>query len=305
MPLLGRCPGVGGSLDVCPLPDPHYGAASGEATQRLPVIPTSKGVSGREESARDRRSCNEKIIHSIRVAVARVWLATWRGICGRDCYVLWTARGLDCGPLGSTVGRIPAETIAWPRPRRRRVAAPDAIRRGYADVVSTSEEQDLPGRRAVPDSRPEVRIGDREREQAAEHLGRAFGEGRLDLAEYDERVASAYSAKTASDLLHLTADLPLATREHPASSAAPVQRRPRTDRARRRSGADDEPLPAWLRRLWLVYASVVAINLMVWLIIGLSSGLDFPYFWPMWVAGPWGVVLLISTFGARLTHSDR
>jgi len=163
----------------------------------------------------------------------------------------------------------------------------------------------LPERRPDPDTRPAARIGDREREQTAAHLGTAFGEGRLDLAEYDERVAAAYNAKTASDLLHLTADLPLAIREHPASSAAPVERRPRTDRARRRPGADAVPRPAWLRRLWLVYVSVVAINLVVWLIIGLSSGLDFPYFWPMWVAGPWGVVLLISTVGARLAANDR
>jgi len=167
--------------------------------------------------------------------------------------------------------------------------------------VATPE---LPERRSDPGTRRAARIGDRERELAVAHLGRAFAEGRLDLAEYDERVASAYSAKTDNDLLHLTADLP----QNPASSVAPAERQSRTrDRARLqpRGGAGVAPNPVWLRRLWLVYAGVVAINLVVWLIIGLSSGLDFPYFWPMWVAGPWGVVLLISTFGARLTDSDR
>ena len=169
--------------------------------------------------------------------------------------------------------------------------------------MSTPEPLDRP---AEAETRPAVRIGDLEREQTAAHLGRAFGEGRLDLAEYDERIASAYSAKTASDLLHLTADLPLATRERPASSAAPVERRPATpERAGRQPGADGAPLPTWLRRLWLVYAGVVAINVVIWLIIGLGGGLDFPYFWPMWVAGPWGVVLLISTVGARLAANDR
>lgn len=151
-----------------------------------------------------------------------------------------------------------------------------------------------------PDNRPAVRIGDREREQAVGHLGKAFAEGRLDLAEYDERVASAYAAKTANDLLHLTADLPL---EHPTSAAPAAQPRPR-DQARLKPRAEVAP-PAWLRRAWLVYAGVVAINLMVWLIIGVSNGLDFPYFWPMWVAGPWGAVLLVSTIGARLTTPDR
>lgn len=166
----------------------------------------------------------------------------------------------------------------------------------------TSEEPTQP---AKPETRPELRIGDREREQAVVHLGTAFGEGRLELAEYDERVASAYGAKTASDLLHLTADLPLASREHPASSAATNEPQRRTrDRAQARTDAA-EPDPAWLKRMWLAYASAVSINLVIWLIIGLSNGGDFPYFWPMWVAGPWGVILLVRTFGARLSDPGR
>lgn len=160
-----------------------------------------------------------------------------------------------------------------------------------------------------PESRPELRIGDRERELAVAHLGTAFGEGRLDLAEYDERVASAYGAKTASDLLHLTADLPLATREKPASSAALASKKARPKnldgvRAPARRDAAD-PYPPWLRRLWLVYAGVVAINLVIWLLVGVSNSGNFPYFWPMWVAGPWGVILLVRTFGARLIAPDR
>lgn len=152
-----------------------------------------------------------------------------------------------------------------------------------------------------PDTRPAVRIGDREREQAVGHLGKAFAEGRLDLAEYDERVASAYAAKTANDLLHLTADLP----QHP-SSAAPAKQQSRTrDRARLQPRTEVAPLPAWLRRAWLVYAGVVAINLVIWLILVASSESALPYFWPMWVAGPWGAVLLVSTIGARLTTPDR
>lgn len=54
---------------------------------------------------------------------------------------------------------------------------------------------------------PDIRIGDREREQAVAYVGAALREGRLDLTEYDERVATAYQAKTASELHALTADL--------------------------------------------------------------------------------------------------
>lgn len=155
-----------------------------------------------------------------------------------------------------------------------------------------------------PDRRPEVRIGDREREQAVTHLGTAFGEGRLDLAEYDERLALAYTAKTASDLLHLTADLPLATREVGAagtvSDTAPVATPSLpSSRPARSSGAEFlSGLPGPLRAAWWAYAAAVSINLVVWLIVGVGDG-EIAYPWPIWVAGPWGVILLFSTLAYR------
>lgn len=160
-----------------------------------------------------------------------------------------------------------------------------------------------------PGHRPEVRIGDREREQTVGHLGTAFSEGRLDVAEYDERVAAAYSAKTAGDLLPLTADLPHppAVRAHGTDVQRPVESvsKPVPSKPVRRSeGTVDRGVPNWLRRLWAVYLTAVAINLVIWFLVGVSGG-DFPYFWPMWVAGPWGVVLLFQTFGAKLTGPGR
>ncbi|MGX7681921.1 DUF1707 SHOCT-like domain-containing protein [Jatrophihabitans sp. DSM 45814] len=53
-----------------------------------------------------------------------------------------------------------------------------------------------------------LRIGNAEREQAAEALGEHFSAGRLDPDEFDERVHLVYQAKTASDLEPLFADLP-------------------------------------------------------------------------------------------------
>lgn len=161
--------------------------------------------------------------------------------------------------------------------------------------MSTSDD---PTRPAESD-RPEVRIGDREREAAVAHLGRAFGEGRLDLAEYDERVASAYTAKTASDLLHLTGDLPLA-RVWPAGSTAPGEGEqlsainPNPVRGMREY-ADDRP--TWIRRLWGTYATVVALSFVIWLVVGITGKGGFPYPWPLWVAGPWGALLLFQTIG--------
>jgi hypothetical protein len=53
-----------------------------------------------------------------------------------------------------------------------------------------------------------LRISDAERQAAAESLGAAFRDGRLDTFEYDGRLASAYSAVTYADLDRLFTDLP-------------------------------------------------------------------------------------------------
>ena len=170
--------------------------------------------------------------------------------------------------------------------------------------MTAPEEPTRPAQPENRETRPELRIGDREREQAVEHLGKAFGEGRLELAEYDERVAAAYNAKTASDLLHLTADLPPATRDAAAKAAArergaSAAPRPRPNRPSRRSESElHSSLPRSLRGAWGAWAAAVSINLVIWLIVSLTSG-ELIYFWPIWVAGPWGVVLVLSTFAYR------
>ena len=53
-----------------------------------------------------------------------------------------------------------------------------------------------------------IRVSDVERQAAAERLGAALADGRLDVTEYDERIALAYGAVTYGDLEQLFADLP-------------------------------------------------------------------------------------------------
>lgn len=64
--------------------------------------------------------------------------------------------------------------------------------------------------------REQLRVSDAERQGAAYALGTAFQDGRLDLVEYDTRVARAYSAVTYGDLDQLFTDLP-----RPAALAPP------------------------------------------------------------------------------------
>lgn len=54
----------------------------------------------------------------------------------------------------------------------------------------------------------DVRASDSERELVVERLQRAVGNGRLTVAEFDERAAAAYAATTRGELADLTKDLP-------------------------------------------------------------------------------------------------
>jgi hypothetical protein len=74
-----------------------------------------------------------------------------------------------------------------------------------------------------PDHRPDLRISDIDRDRAAEVLREAHAQGRITVDELDERLTSVYSAKTFSDLVPVTRDLP-ATRDE-AAAAAPARAR--------------------------------------------------------------------------------
>ncbi|MFF8785372.1 DUF1707 domain-containing protein [Streptomyces sp. NPDC015125] len=58
---------------------------------------------------------------------------------------------------------------------------------------------------------PELRASDADRERVAEILRDAVAEGRLAMEEFDERLDTAYKARTYRELEPLTADLPVAT----------------------------------------------------------------------------------------------
>ncbi|WP_311166478.1 DUF1707 domain-containing protein, partial [Corynebacterium matruchotii] len=54
----------------------------------------------------------------------------------------------------------------------------------------------------------DYRIGDAERQEAMDALGKHFTAGRLDVTEYDNRLASITNAVMQSDLAPVFADLP-------------------------------------------------------------------------------------------------
>jgi hypothetical protein len=66
----------------------------------------------------------------------------------------------------------------------------------------------------VPDGMAKSRAGDADREAIADRLRIAAGEGRIDLAELDERLGRAFTARTYGELDVLVADL---SRQRPPS----------------------------------------------------------------------------------------
>jgi hypothetical protein len=146
----------------------------------------------------------------------------------------------------------------------------------------------------MPD--PHLRAADADRASVAAVLGEHMAAGRLTLAEYDERVTRAYEAKTYGELDAITADLPAphgrrasssqpAAMPQPAAASQPAPAPMGACAPRHRGSVAD----AW--RAWVTTALIVTT---IWLLTSLGSG-ELQYFWPAWVIGPWGAVLLAST----------
>lgn len=146
-----------------------------------------------------------------------------------------------------------------------------------------------------------MRAGDGDRHQVVEVLRVALDEGRLTLTEYDERVATAYHATTYADLNTLLEDLPktaqgVVSLPTPTVAAWIGPQRPKSKRRQRR-------IPLALQILWTIWGSVVAINVVVWTIVTVTTGWTYP--WPLWVAGPTGVALLGVTVGVDWIRQQR
>lgn len=73
----------------------------------------------------------------------------------------------------------------------------------------------------MTDDLPEMRASDADRERVAEVLREAVAEGRLDMEEFQDRLDSAYAARTQGELAPLVRDLPRTTA--PAGPAEPAR----------------------------------------------------------------------------------
>ncbi|GAA4374050.1 DUF1707 domain-containing protein [Actinomadura verrucosospora] len=140
---------------------------------------------------------------------------------------------------------------------------------------------------------PEIRASDADRDRVAASLREHCAEGRITMDELQERLDAVYGAKTLGQLQEVTSDLP---EEDLYQLPVPATQSKGTASPARRPSGDLGPQR--MAAMWGAWATVSAINLTVWLIILVTSGAVYP--WWIWVAAPWGAVLLMRTvFGGR------
>ena len=138
---------------------------------------------------------------------------------------------------------------------------------------------------------PRIRASDADRDRTAEFLREHLAAGRLTQDEFAERLDKAYAAKTLGELDELLADLPGIDLYKLPDEGLP--------RHRGRNGlpplpwlmAPSKVSPAW-RAAWGSWATVSLIAFLVWLLSGHPDNL-----WFLWIAGPYGIILLGRRFG--------
>jgi hypothetical protein len=134
----------------------------------------------------------------------------------------------------------------------------------------------------VSDDTPTIRAADNDRQAIVEQLARAQAEGRLDLAEFDDRVHRAWMAQTYADLAVLIADLP--SDHEQVRQVHPVVHQPAYQPEPRKTTR----VATFAFRAWV---AATLINFVIWGLVSLTE-LEWVYPWWIWVAGPWGALIL-------------
>ncbi|TYB58130.1 DUF1707 domain-containing protein [Nonomuraea sp. PA05] len=129
---------------------------------------------------------------------------------------------------------------------------------------------------------PEMRASDGDRDRVAAILREHTAQGRITMDEFNERLENLYKSKTYGELAKLTADLPDVDLRHLPVKASAAQK------------PAQQGMHSGLRAAWSAWAAASGINWVIWLIVSVTAG-DLIYPWPLWVMGPWGVILLVST----------
>jgi hypothetical protein len=151
---------------------------------------------------------------------------------------------------------------------------------------------------------PRIRASDEDRDRTVALLREHHAAGRLTAEEFNERLDKAYQAKTMGDLDALLADLPgidlyrLPDASLPryrgtvpgATSRLAAMQAAGANRGRRHGRFS----PGWMAG-WGTWFTVSLLCFVIWAVSG------FGYPWPLWVAAPWGALMLGGWVTSGLT----
>jgi hypothetical protein len=140
---------------------------------------------------------------------------------------------------------------------------------------------------------PKIRASDEDRDRVVSLLREHHAAGRLTAEEFNERLDKAYAAKTMGELDELMSDLPAMDLYRLPDASLPRYGRPKPGAGSylEAVGAARVPRghgrfsPAWASA-WCSWFTVSLVCFVIWAL----SGAGYP--WPLWVAAPWGAVML-------------
>jgi hypothetical protein len=140
---------------------------------------------------------------------------------------------------------------------------------------------------STPD--PSLRAGDRDRDDTIAVLREAYAEGRLTSDEFQQRLGQAQSARTFGELAVITTDLPaMPALQAPSPTPVPV--------SQQQVEVEDTHN---VRNGWASWVGVSVLVNVIWAASWISDPGSPPYYWPIWVMGPWGAAMLIATLSKR------
>jgi hypothetical protein len=99
-----------------------------------------------------------------------------------------------------------------------------------------------------------MRVSDAERAEVADRLSKHYSDGRLDEAEFNERIDQAMRAKTHADLSGLLADLP----------ASEPPETPKSAKVSGTSAPVPRPRPARRNHRFLELVLIIVVTVIVW-----------------------------------------
>ena len=128
---------------------------------------------------------------------------------------------------------------------------------------------------------PQMRISDADRAEVADRLSKHYSDGRLDQAEFNERLDRAMNAKTQADLNGLFADLPATDEPGKAVKAA---RQPDRRPANRR------PVQRVLGLILITVVAIFVARALMWPFFGLFGFAGHVLFVPV----PWILIAIVA-----------